>query len=272
MPLQSPCLRTLTLLSLLLLSCSSEGGSGSSGSASDQPTSARFQNCGDGTILDPVRGIQWETKAGEYSNNDENQKGCDSKATHTFSRPNCPDTRNVMNRYTYCDNTDTRTANCDACQRGFSLVRQPYCQVSEASELVSGSVFYDFLDVLNADQFAGHSNWRLPTADELASIMVGAGATSDQPQTCVPGSPCIDGAFSGTATAEASAFYWTSDVGSLPELVPGGDRLFPCSNRAPCQTSGNFRIGANTPRQTQMNIPTYARAVRDFQPGDACGP
>ena len=49
----------------------------------------------------------------------------------------------------------------------------------------------------------GHSNWRWPTHDELASIMVGAGATSDPPQECIGGLRCIDGAFSGMATAEA---------------------------------------------------------------------
>lgn len=272
MPLQPPSLRALALLPLLALACSSEGDSGSSAAAGTQSTSGRFQQCGEDTMLDTGRNLQWEIKSGAFNATAATFKGCDSQAVHSFART-CPDTRSVMNRYTYCDNSDNRTANCDACQRGISNVRTPYCQVSRLAELQSGSVFYDFIDVYNSDQFAGHANWRLPTSDEIASIMVGGGATTDQPQSCTPGIPCIDGAFSASSVAAFSSYYWTSDVGSLPTLSANLDDFTrPCKNKSPCETAANFGIGAAIPDRARMNVPMYARAVRDFQPGDSCGP
>ena len=123
MPLQPPALRALTLLSLLALACSSEGDSGSSAAAGTQSTSGRFQDCGGDTMLDTGRNLQWEIKSDTFVASADTFKGCDSQAVHSFART-CPDTRSAMNRYTYCDNSDNRTANCDACQRGISNVRQ----------------------------------------------------------------------------------------------------------------------------------------------------
>jgi uncharacterized protein DUF1566 len=62
-----------------------------------------------------------------------------------------------------------------------------------------GSVFTDFLPALNGGGcFAGECDWRLPTRDELQTIL-------SEPEPCAA-SPCIDPLFGPTAPS----FYWSS--------------------------------------------------------------
>jgi len=278
MPPQSPSPRALALLALLALlahACSSEGDSGSSAAQGVQASSGRFQDCGGETLLDASRNLQWELKTGISKNESQTAKGCESRPQQgniIFYRT-CEDTRDVNNRYTYCANIDTRMSNCDGCQGGGIRPTGPLC--TSIRDLRTGSVFFDFFGTLNGTNttepcFANHCDWRLPTADELKSIMVGAGATADQPQNCVPGTPCIDGAFGENSTAKLGSFYWTSELGQLPVLSQGNQSE--CRNQQPCQTSANFGIGGITTNVSTMGVPSFVRAVRDFQPGDSCGP
>ena len=75
----------------------------------------------------------------------------------------------------------------------------------------NGSAFTDFLDWLSGgfgSCFSGSCDWRLPTRDELASIV------DLEAPGCGGGSPCSSGVFGPTVPD----FYWSS---SSVEGVPG---------------------------------------------------
>lgn len=63
-----------------------------------------------------------------------------------------------------------------------------------------GSAFTSFLASLNEDQFAGHSDWRLPTEQELKDILVMDAVG------CGTGGACVDPAFEPTQ----ANVYWSS--------------------------------------------------------------
>jgi len=271
-------IRVLALLLLFALGCSSDGDTGSSGAGDQQATSGRFQDCGDGTLLDTTNNLQWETKTGDWPPGASDIKGCSvtQSSGAGLYRP-CPETRDVVNRYTYCANLLSPSSRCDQCGRPANTIRPtgPRCD-DGVRDLKTGSVFTDFIDVLNDNGqpggcFAGHCDWQLPTGDQLTLIMVGEGSGPGQPKVCIPGIPCIDGAFSDTPTAEFGSYYLTSDSGLPAQLNLGNQSE--CRNQSPCQTAGNFGIGALNDRTATMNIPTYARAMRVFDPlNDSCGP
>jgi hypothetical protein len=145
--------------------------------------SARFVDNGDGTVTDNQTGLQWE-----------------KKTTAVGSGANPADPHDVDNLYTWGD-----LAGC------------PY------TGCPNGAAFTDFLGRLNdctsSDGtavtnagFAGHCDWRLPTIQELQTIV-------DSTQgDCGGGSgPCIDPIFgptvandywSGTTHASTPAFAW----------------------------------------------------------------
>lgn len=267
----------LLLPLLLALACSSSGDSGSSGeSASKQASSPNLVACGDGTVLDSLNELLWETKTGEFDiENTALARTCDKRSNPPVL---CPDTRDVFNKYTYCF-------------RGAQVIN---CAPGEEGLPGTGTLFSDFLGQLNCDPasgaatdcepFAGQSDWRIPTSEELRTIMVGTGASSTQPQTCLPGSPCIDGAFDPTPTPTVKSYFWSSSP-YVPDdhLDLEGNPDSNCSNeRTPCHQSANFVIGGivadATPRggtsslertKIKMHRPLYARAVRN---GDSCAP
>jgi hypothetical protein len=68
----------------------------------------------------------------------------------------------------------------------------------------TGSAYFSFLLGLNSFYFAGSYGWRLPTLEELQSIVLDFPCTL---QSCSCGShPCIDGAFGYTK----ADLYWSS--------------------------------------------------------------
>lgn len=70
-------------------------------------------------------------------------------------------------------------------------------QQSGSSKLLSYEKAQGYIDQLNADRFAGHSDWRLPTFEEAMSLM--------RPQV-KNGDLCIDALFNDT-----QQWIWTSD-------------------------------------------------------------
>ncbi len=122
---------------------------------SNAPT--RFVDNGDGTICDRDTGLMWEMKDA-------------SDGTQDLANP-----RDVDNRY----------------------------QWSSTGTAPDGRAFTTYLTRLNgevaagrnSEQLGGHSDWRLPTLQELQSIL-----------DCSYGSPCIDPIFGPTAADG----YWSS--------------------------------------------------------------
>ncbi len=65
--------------------------------------------------------------------------------------------------------------------------------------ILGGQIITQFLDRMNANAFGGHTDWRLPSASELESILLSAYPCNQ--------SPCIDTGTFGPTMAE---FYWSS--------------------------------------------------------------
>jgi len=134
---------------------------------------ARFTDNGT-TVTDNLTGLQWEKK------------------TTLDSTPNFADRHDADNSYTWCidGNSDFVCDNANA---------------------ADGTAFTDFLRSLNSGGcFAGQCDWRLPTRDELQTIL--ADAFTGSPCTTPS---CIDAIFGPTQML----FYW-SDTTTAGD--PGG--------------------------------------------------
>ncbi len=115
-------------------------------------------NC-DGTVTDTQTGLQWEKKTGAAGD----RHDCSVLTT------SCPFPHDVNNTYQWCLDADHN----NACDNGSSP---------------DGGLFTNFLAKLNADEgFAGHTDWRIPTKEELETILL-------EPHPCGT-HPCIDSIF-----------------------------------------------------------------------------
>jgi hypothetical protein len=121
----------------------------------------RFRDNGDGTVTDYDTGLQWEQKN-------------DAGGGQNISNPH-----DVDNLYSW---SGTGTAPDGSAFRSF---------LSRLNNCTAGAL-------LNFSGFAFHCDWRLPTLDELQTILLA-------PPPCSGVSVCIDPIF-GPTTAES---YWT---------------------------------------------------------------
>jgi hypothetical protein len=88
---------------------------------------------------------------------------------------------------------------------------------SSAGNLPNGSVFTQFIAGLNAANFAGHADWRLPSATGYNGPYIGAKELDSIAPTPFPCSvhPCIGAIFGSTQAAP----YWTGTAYDLSPLV-----------------------------------------------------
>lgn len=133
----------------------------------------RFTDNGDGTVTDALTGLMWEKKG-----------DLDGAPVVCSSAGVCPDPHDADNGYTYS---------------------------AGDPEGPPGTAFTVLLAQLNAGGgFAGHADWRLPTREELLSIVDYADA----------GSPVTHGIFDDgcssscavTACSCTEGIYWTGDL------------------------------------------------------------
>lgn len=130
-------------------------------------TGPRFVDNGDGTVFDLETALIWEKKTG-------NAGGTGVQCVTSVA---CPDPHRAENLYTWS---------------------------TGGSSNPSGTAYTTFLAQLNGSGgFAGHTDWRLPTSEELQTILV-------EPFECGL-SPCIDITTFGPT---ASEYYWTSSTWS----------------------------------------------------------
>lgn len=107
-----------------------------------------FVDNGDGTISDRNTGLQWEKKSDDGSLHDKD-------AVHPWVG------KCTANSSTWC----TRDADC--------LLLGGTC---------GGTTAFEWIDQLNAASFAGHDDWRLPSARELESIVAHTMQDQDAPK------------------------------------------------------------------------------------------
>lgn len=136
--------------------------------------SVRFTDNGDGTVTDGETGLMWEAKG-----------HLDGVPVACTSAGVCPDPHDADNQYTYSADNPTGPP---------------------------GKVFTVLLAQLNAGGgFAGHTDWRLPTREELQSIV-------DYADASLPVShAAFDTNCSSTCTGigcgcSAAASYWSDDL------------------------------------------------------------
>lgn len=139
----------------------------------------RFTDNGDGTISDALTGLMWEKK-GHY----------DGVAVVCTDATTCPDPHDADNLYTWSFDNPTGPP---------------------------GKVFTVFLAQLNGGGgFAGHTDWRLPTREELAALVDYADATS--PTVLGPFDTGCSAACDGLACSCTSPDRtWTNDL--VPSIV-----------------------------------------------------
>jgi len=183
------------------------------------PTGARAQCCLSssgcfcdvgGTIKDTCTGYTWEKKTTAVGSgvnpanlNDVDNKyswaGCcggDCSSLDKLCQPN------VAAAATCAAHSSGGQEGCSTCPNGVCVV----------NPLVTGALttVWDWINQVNASNFAGHNDWRVPTSYELGSI-------DTTPISCglmmctheCPSYPCINSIFGFTQ----SAGYWTNETG-----------------------------------------------------------
>jgi hypothetical protein len=174
---------------------------------------ARFIDNGNGTVTDNSTGLQWEKKDGASEGPAGNLHDVDNPYTWAGRCTNgdlCQPNQAASD--TCFAQAEDGTLGCALCAAGAAD-----CDVNPEGFLGVITTVWDWINRVNAENFAGHSDWRLPSE-----------AGQNQCSTCDPREldgirlepfpclrlPCIDPIFGPTA----SSLYWsaTSSATSPP--------------------------------------------------------
>jgi hypothetical protein len=139
----------------------------------------RFVDNGDGTVTDTNTGLQWEKK--DHFDDPADLVICPGGTT-------CANPHDADNRYTW----------------------------SAEGTAPDGSAYTDFLAMLNSGNgFAGHTDWRLPTVDELQTLV--DHARSDPSADPAFNMGCTPTCTLTTCSCTVRDYYWTATpVADLP--------------------------------------------------------
>jgi hypothetical protein len=155
-----------------------------SGSSTPAPTATpggRFVDNGDGTIADTQTTLMWEKKLGAGS-------GSDAANLHDADNSYSWSGQCSLSSDVGCQPNPAAALACAAGAQG-NQAGCGTCQVGHGTCAVNPpgiTTIWDWVAELNTANFAGHSDWRIPTPAELASIVDYAAML-----------PAVDGAFNG---------------------------------------------------------------------------
>jgi len=187
-----------------------------------------FQDLGNCTIIDTCTGLQWESKGNVPGPHDVDNRyvwaGCCEDGCQTMCQPNEAAAATCLAMAEH--GTDGCAAQCPT----------GGCYVERAGAVTT---IFDWINRLNAENFAGHNDWRVPT--EAAFNPTGTRELESIIQKPCTTGPCIDPIFGATANSR----YWsrTADV-----------------NRSVDAWFVDFSIGEYS--NLQKREPLYVRAVR----------
>lgn len=180
------------------------------------PTCSSYCDLGDGTVVDS-NGLQWEKKnkgrdGVDHSNlhdvnNFHSWAGCCSADGGFPTDGSCDDPER------WCQPNAAAEATCLALV-GFGTKGCNQCATGTCAIPDSSTTLWHWINQVNAEGYAGHTDWRIPTTAELESILL-------EPYPCTERSPCIDPVFGPTIARD----YWSlfSSSPGIPGLIVFGN-------------------------------------------------
>jgi hypothetical protein len=178
--------------------CSAATGTGGQDGAAAAGATLAYVDNGDGTVTDSNTGLEWEKKS-------------DDGGLH--------DKDNFYSWVGYCtfDNTSwcTRDADCSAFVPGATC---------DASPTGAPLTIFQWVDQVNAANFAGHNDWRIPNVRELASLAnygnVNPAVSAEFNSNCGANSSGNPGCTVTTCSCTGSFLYWSSSTyASTPQTA-----------------------------------------------------
>jgi Protein of unknown function (DUF1566) len=190
--------------------------------------SGTFCDLGDGTVLDSATGLQWEQKTTEVGSGvdptnlhdvDNHYAWVGTCSHYAGTAFYCQPNQAAQDICNANSSLADRVKGCQQCGPG-----EGPCDMEAASSVEKNPIttVWDWLNQLNAANFAGHNDWRLPNEagchtgmvingqscsafnpHELETILRGVGQTACKPY------PCIADIFGPTAVGSIFTYYYT---------------------------------------------------------------
>lgn len=164
----------------------------------------RFVDHGDGTLTDQATTLMWELKLGDGLSRDVDN-------THPWAGM-CSGGAGP------CQPTADAAALCPVDAEGVPNLGCQVCPVGQTCNVTDGQggsdTIFSYVDSLNDTSFGGHSDWRVPSRGELATILA-------EPAFCSFGPPCISTEFNqGPSAFTAAAGYWAATtLADVPQVA-----------------------------------------------------
>jgi hypothetical protein len=172
----------------------------------------RFTDNGDGTITDHRTNLTWEKKVQRDGNMVAGNLQ-DADNTYPWS---CTDSANAP-----CQPTAEAASACSAGVEGNGSA---CAQCSVVAGACSDTV-WTWLTALNAAGFAGHSDWRIPTVEEVQSVVLYTGVSPPidpafEGAMCNTGTMCTDITLPKCSCTNTLLAYWSATISAPPSAFP----------------------------------------------------